>query len=44
MVLNDIVISADDDRYEDLSNEAGPLEVLQSQMPKLKAAKGSVFN
>ncbi len=38
------VISASDDRYRDLSDEAGPLEVLPSRMPKLKAAKGSVFN
>ncbi len=38
-----IVIYAGDDRYRDLSDEAGPQEVLRSRMPKLKAAKGSVF-
>ncbi len=41
---NDSVISAGDDRYWDISDEAGPLDVLRSRMPKLKAAKGSVFN
>ncbi len=39
-----IVISAGDDRYRDLSDEACPQEVLRSHMPKVKAAKGSVFN
>ncbi len=38
------VISASDDRYRDLSDEAGPLEVLLSRMPKLKAATVSEFN
>ncbi len=37
------VISASDDRYRDLSSEAGPQEVPRSRMPKLKAEKGSVF-
>ncbi len=39
-----IVISVSNDRYQDLSDEAGPLGVLHSRMPKLKAANGSEFN
>ncbi len=38
-----IMIFASDNRYWDLSSEAGPQEVQRSQMPKLKAAKGSVY-
>ncbi len=37
------VISVSDDRYRDHSGEVGPQEVQQSRMPKLKAAKGSVY-
>ncbi len=36
------VISAGNDRYQDLNDEAGPLEVLRSRMLKLKAVKESV--
>ncbi len=39
----DIVISAGNDRYWDLSSKAGPQEVSRSRMPNLKAAKGGVF-
>ncbi len=39
-----IMISASNDRYQDISNEAGPLQVLWSLMPKLKVANWSVFN
>ncbi len=42
--LDGFVISASDNRYQDLSDEAGRLEVLRKRMPKLKSVKGSVFN
>ncbi len=38
-----IVVSAGNDRYREWSGEEGPQEVLWSRMPKLKAAKGSVY-
>ncbi len=37
------MISAGGDRFQDLSDEAGPQEVQRLRMPKLKAAKGSVY-